>query len=147
MYLFYSLKHNIHIATHWWDINYIRATCFGCKTAIIRPMQNIYKIQYKCALYGIPYSTSLYCTLYMFCIGLMMAVLRPKHVALMYVIDISSLCWCTYVVFCTVKYTNLLLHNEMAPTEKRIKYWFKDFVAEKWASNCDAAQTRLNIFL
>ena len=28
----------------------MRATCFGCKTAIIGPMQNIYKVQYKCAL-------------------------------------------------------------------------------------------------
>jgi len=46
-YVFYHLKHNICISTHWWNIIYIRATCFGCK------------------------------------IGLMMAVLRPKHVALM----------------------------------------------------------------
>ena len=34
-------------------------------------------------LCGIPYSTHLYSTLYMICIGLMMAVLQPKHVALM----------------------------------------------------------------
>ena len=33
--------------------------------------------------YWIPYSAHLYCTLYVFCIGLVMAVLRPKHVALM----------------------------------------------------------------
>jgi len=33
---------------------YIRATCFDHKTAIIRPMQNIHKVQHKRALYGIP---------------------------------------------------------------------------------------------
>jgi len=33
--------------------------------------------------YGIPLSAHLYCTMNMFCIGLMMAVLRSKHVALM----------------------------------------------------------------
>jgi len=36
-----------------------------------------------CKRYAIPHSAHLYCTLYMFCIGLMMTVLRPKHVALM----------------------------------------------------------------
>ena len=46
IYVFYRLKHNICISSHWWNINYIRATCFGRKTAIIRPMQNIYKVQY-----------------------------------------------------------------------------------------------------
>jgi len=35
------------------NINYIKATCFGYKSAIIRPIQNMYKIQYKCALYGV----------------------------------------------------------------------------------------------
>jgi len=41
------------------------ATCFGCKTAIIRTKQNIYKVKYNFALYGIrriPYSVQLYCT-------------------------------------------------------------------------------------
>ena len=28
---------------------------FRPKTATIRPMQNIYKVQYKCALYGITF--------------------------------------------------------------------------------------------
>jgi len=32
-----------------------KATCFGRETAIIRPMQNIHKVQHKCALYGITY--------------------------------------------------------------------------------------------
>ena len=36
------------------------ATRFGRKTAIIRPIQNIYKVQYKRELYGIPYSARLY---------------------------------------------------------------------------------------
>ena len=45
----------IYISTHWWNISYIRATCFGRKTAISRPMQNTYKEQYKRALYGISY--------------------------------------------------------------------------------------------
>jgi len=45
------------------------------KTAIVRPMQNIYKVQYKCALYGMHRCK--------FCIGLMMAILQLKHVALM----------------------------------------------------------------
>ena len=36
-----------------------------------------------CKRYGIPQSAHFYCTLYVFRIGLMMAVLRPKHVALM----------------------------------------------------------------
>jgi len=40
----------------------------------------------------------LYCTLYMFCIGLMMALLRPKHVALVQLIfhqcvDVHMLCF------------------------------------------------------
>jgi hypothetical protein len=38
---------------------------------------------FNCKRYVIPYSAHFYCALYMFCIGLMMAVLRPKHVALM----------------------------------------------------------------
>jgi len=38
---------------------------------------------FYCKRYGIPYSVHLYCTLYMFCIGLMMAVLQLKHAALM----------------------------------------------------------------
>ena len=29
LYVFYSLKQNICVSTHWWNINYIRATCFG----------------------------------------------------------------------------------------------------------------------
>ena len=38
---------------------------------------------FYCKRYRIPKSAQLYRTLYMFCIGLMMAVLQPKHVALM----------------------------------------------------------------
>jgi len=45
VYVYYRLKHDICTSTQWWNINYIRATCFGCKTAIIRPMHNIYKGQ------------------------------------------------------------------------------------------------------
>jgi hypothetical protein len=74
----------------------VTRTCLQVRGSPTR--QNIYKVQYKCALYGVPYSAHLYCTLYMFCIGLMMAVLRPKHVALMYLIfhqcvDIHMFCF------------------------------------------------------
>jgi len=31
IYLFYRLKHNICTSTQWWNINYIRTTCFGRK--------------------------------------------------------------------------------------------------------------------
>ena len=44
-------------------------------------MLNYFNLYYK--RHGIPFSARLYCTLYMFCVGLMMAVFRPKHVALM----------------------------------------------------------------
>jgi len=37
---------------------------------------------FYCKRYGVPYSAHFYCTSYMFCIGLMMAVLRPKLVTL-----------------------------------------------------------------
>ena len=60
IYALYRLKYNICVSTHWWNINYISATCFGRKTASIRPTQNIYRVQYKCALYGIPYRLQIY---------------------------------------------------------------------------------------
>ena len=37
---------------------------------------------FYCKRNGIPKRAHVYCTLYMFCIGLMMAVLRSKNVAL-----------------------------------------------------------------
>ena len=37
LYVFYCLKHNICISTHWWNISYIRAACFGRKTTTISP--------------------------------------------------------------------------------------------------------------
>jgi len=52
MYMNTVMKYQLHQVYMFW--------------AVIRPMQNIYKVQ-----------------LYMLCIGLMMAVLQPKHVALM----------------------------------------------------------------
>jgi len=55
MYVYYPLEYNIWTSSQWWNINYSRATCFGREAAIIRPMHNIYQVQYKCALYGIPY--------------------------------------------------------------------------------------------
>ena len=59
-------------------------------------MLNYFKLY--CTRYGIPQSLRLYCTLYMFCIGLMKAVLRPKHVALIklmfhHCVDIHMLCF------------------------------------------------------
>ena len=50
-----------------------------------------------CKRYGIAQSARLCCTLYMFCIGLMMVVFRPKHVALMQLVfhqcvDIHTVC-------------------------------------------------------
>jgi len=50
-HVYYRLKHNIRTSTQSWNISYIKATCFGCKTAIVRPMQNIYKVQYKSVLW------------------------------------------------------------------------------------------------
>jgi len=38
VYVFYRIKHNICISTYWRNIIYIRATCFGRKTAIIRQL-------------------------------------------------------------------------------------------------------------
>ena len=66
----------------WRNINYIRATCFGRETAIFRPILFNY-FNFYCKRYGTPYSAHLYCALYVFCIGLIMAVSQPKHVVLM----------------------------------------------------------------
>ena len=79
LYVFYRLKHNICISTQCWNISYIRATCFGCFH-----QANAEHIQGTI-------SAHLYCTLYMFCFAA--ETCSPD------VTDISSLCWCTYVVF------------------------------------------------
>jgi len=94
IYLYYHLKH-IYTSTQWWNINDIRATCF-------RPMQNIYKVQYVLHWPDDGCFTAETCS--------------PD------VIDISLLCWCTYVVFQTVIYIYLLLHfPERTPSENNIR--------------------------
>ena len=59
-YLLSSKKHNIHqqfVKTL--QLNF-QATCFGCKTAIIRPQQNIVQVHRRCVLYGITYLLQCY---------------------------------------------------------------------------------------
>jgi len=54
------------------------------------------------------------------------------------VIDISSMRWYTYVVFWTVKYIYLLLHNGMAPIKKKIPYVSFSCVSKSLPENVSA---------
>ena len=47
IYIYYGLKHNICTSRQCRNINYIRAICFGRKTAIIRSMQNAYLLTHS----------------------------------------------------------------------------------------------------
>ena len=83
VYVYYRLQHNTCTSTQWWNINYIRATCF-------RPKQNICKVQYVLHWPNDGCFTAETCS--------------------SDVIHTSSLCWCTHVVFQTAIYIYLLLY-------------------------------------
>ena len=79
-----------------------------------------------------PIECSIYCKFYMFCIGLMMAELRPKHVALMW-IDIAYIFINVLIYSCVLDgniSTYLPIHNGMASVKKK-KLGFENFVPQR----------------